>query len=297
LVRRLGIVVAVGVVLTHGACSSTAKTVATGGSAGTGGEDASSDARGGASGQSGGQAGTLTGGSSGALSYEDLVLSDGPSLYWRELAGFGSVVDVSPKRNDGSHVGCVEPREMGSQATIHLCGGYLYAEDIFDFADRAPFTFEAWIRPESVQLARFARIAGKENPVVGPRLGWNLILAGGEDDGGTPALFFERWFLGDGSAINSGVIRNNPTLPSDGFTHLAVTYDSAACRIYLNGVSAAEGPSTASIADTTSTFRVGADAIGEHIWLGEIDEIAVYERALLPGRIAAHYDQGKAEGY
>ena len=109
-----------------------------------------------------------------------------------------------------------------------------------------------------------------------------------------PVLAFERWYLVDGSATGSGVFLANPEISSVGFTHIAITYDSEACRIYLNGVSAMEEPNTASIVATSGTFRVGADAFGD-IWHGDVDEIAVYERALLPGRVAAHYDRGKID--
>ena len=287
--RRVGIFATVGLTLAHGACTSSSKTVlATGGATGSGGADASSDA--GGSGGASGSGGT-------ALSYEGMVVSDGPSLYWRELTGLGSVGDVSPKRNDGNYSGCVEPSVASAGPTIRLCGGYLYGADIFDFADKAPFTFEAWIKPERVQLSEFARIAGKENPVPEPRQGWNLILIGWQQDGGTAALAFERWYVADASPTRTGVVLDNPSISSDSFTHVVVTYDSTTCRVYLNGVWAAEALSQASVPDTTSTFRVGADSLGGHTWIGEIDEVAVYEKALLPARIAAHYDRGRTEGY
>jgi hypothetical protein len=225
-----------------------------------------------------------------------MVLSDGPSLYWRELGGTASVTDVSPKHNDGTVTGCVESAQGSTGTAIRLCGGYLYAADIFDFADTAPFTFEAWIRPIDVQLAEFARIAGKENPVSGPRQGWDLIAIGWQADGGVPALAFERWHATDGSEAASGAKLVNPTLPPATFTHIAVTYDSARCRIYLNGVSAADESSTGPLPDTTGTFRVGASPFGSN-WLGDIAEIAVYEKTLPANRVAAHYDQGKAAGY
>jgi hypothetical protein len=298
MVRGIGVLGAIGLALTHGACSSSSKTVvATGGAAGTGAVDASSDAGASAGGSagSGGQTGSGTGGSSAAgSSYASVVLSDNPSLYWRELGGTGSIVDASPVGNHGTYSGCVEPGASAAGATIRLCGGYLYAGDTFDFADRAPFTFEAWIRPEAVQESRFARIAGKENPVAGQRQGWDLLLIGWGQDGGMPALAFERWYLVDGSATASGVFLTNPAISSVAFTHVAITYDSETCRIYVNGVSAMEEPNTASILATTGTFKVGADAFGE-IWHGDIDEIAVYERALLPDRVAAHHDRGNID--
>jgi hypothetical protein len=260
-----------------------------------GGQDAASGTGGSSAGGSGGNSGA--GGSSGAgLGYANIVLSDGPSLYWRELAGTGSLVDASPKGNDGTYVGCVQPAQSGAGPTVHLCGGYLQAGDIFDFPDAAPFSFEAWIKPESVQLSKFARIVGKENPVPGTRHGWDLILIAWGQDADAPSLVFERWGLVDGSASSDGLNVADPDIPSDRFTHVAVTFDGATCRVYLNGVSALEGASPVSLVGTTGSFRVGADPFGQENWRGDIDEIAVYEKALPPARVAAHYDEGKAEG-
>ena len=267
------------------------------GAGGSGGQ-AGGGSSGRAGGGTGGQAGGATDGSSEAgLSYVNMVLSDGPSLYWRELAGTASLVDASPKQNDGNYVGCVQPAQVTTGPAIRLCGGYLHAGDIFDFAGTAAFTFEAWVKPERVQPSRFARIVSKENPIPGPRQGWDLIMLSWGQDAGTPSVGFERWTLIDGSGNSSGSILANPAIPSDSFTHLVITYDSATCRIYLNGVAASENQSSASMGDNTGTFRVGADPFGaEPNWRGDIDEIAVYEKALPPDRVAAHYDQGKAEG-
>jgi hypothetical protein len=226
-----------------------------------------------------------------------MVLLDSPSLYWRGLTATALIADASGQGNDGSYSGCVEPGQISTRPLIRLCGGYLYAGDIFDFVDRAAFTFEAWIKPEALQLSRFARIAGKENPVPGPRQGWDVLAIGWEADGGTPTLSFERWYLADSSEAGSSAFVDNPTVSSTAFTHIATTYDGTASRMYLNGVSVAEALSTTAITDTASTFRVGADPFGGSNWLGEIDEVAVYEKALPPDRLAAHYDQGKAEGF
>jgi hypothetical protein len=247
---------------------------------------------------SGGAAGSSGGGqANGGATYENVVLSDDPSLYWRELAGTGSVVDVSPKGNNGNYAGCVEAGQVSAGPILRLCGGYLYARDIFDFADTAPFTFEAWIRPEGVQPSGFARIAGKESPATGIRQGWDLIAIGWDADGGIPALSFERWYLTDGSEAGSAAYLANAALSSASFTYVAVSYDGTTNRIYVNGVSVAEALSEQAIADTTSTFRVGADPFGTYNWVGDIAEIAVYEKALLADRVAAHYDQGKVQGY
>jgi PKD repeat protein len=69
-------------------------------------------------------------------------------------------------------------------------------------------------------------------------------------------------------------------LPVNRWTHLAATYDGARQRLFVNGVQVASRTQTGAIATSTSPLRIGADgARGEH-FLGRIDEVRIYSRAL-----------------
>jgi hypothetical protein len=69
-------------------------------------------------------------------------------------------------------------------------------------------------------------------------------------------------------------------LPTGTWTHLAVTYDGAAIRLYVNGVSVAVAARTGDLATTTNSLQIGGDSIYGQYFKGLIDEVRVYDRAL-----------------
>ncbi|MEZ5299655.1 MAG: LamG-like jellyroll fold domain-containing protein [Verrucomicrobiales bacterium] len=79
------------------------------------------------------------------------------------------------------------------------------------------------------------------------------------------------------------------------WTFAAATYDGAEMRLYLNGVLVASQAFSESIdyGGTGGTFYVGGSFPG-HQWLGGIDEVSVFDRAISDAEIAALY--GAAQG-
>jgi hypothetical protein len=78
-------------------------------------------------------------------------------------------------------------------------------------------------------------------------------------------------------------------------TYLTLVFDGKTLTLYVNGVAAAHhaesGPADAG-ADTT---EIGAYA-GRAFWDGALDDVAVYDAALSPQRVAEHYHAGTTRG-
>ena len=93
-------------------------------------------------------------------------------------------------------------------------------------------------------------------------------------------------YLWDGvgyQGINSG-----PTYLQTGVIyHVACTYDGANIRVYVNGVQANSSPRVFSIPAGAAGF-----GIGQTTWDGTFDEVALYNKALSPEQILAHYRAG-----
>ena len=69
------------------------------------------------------------------------------------------------------------------------------------------------------------------------------------------------------------------------WTHLAATYDGAQMRLYVNGLQVTNRAQSGTIATSSDALNIGANAyIGFH-WLGRIDEVRIYRRALSPSEI------------
>jgi hypothetical protein len=84
----------------------------------------------------------------------------------------------------------------------------------------------------------------------------------------------------------------NQALPTDQWTHVVGLYTGSEMRLYINGALVASEAQS-------GTFRNGPDPfwIGrfprvngyDTAYYGKVDEVALYDRALTPAEVAAHY--------
>jgi hypothetical protein len=93
-------------------------------------------------------------------------------------------------------------------------------------------------------------------------------------------------------------IVSSPTIPSLAtgvWMHVAFTYDQNTMLLYLNGQPIATNAIGAQpIATSPSNLRISGDDNGNGMFDGSIDEVAIYNRALSAGEIAAVYGAGTA---
>jgi len=151
-------------------------------------------------------------------------------------------------------------------------------ESNFDFERDDPFTLEAWVKTSSNATLRI--ITKMQN--VLPKTGWSFFTY---DDSSGPLLYF--------------VLRNNKTDKirvhgstdiTDGLWHyVAVTYDGSSTasgmQIYVDGVG--ETMQTTDDNLTASTLndvklQISGREGSIHVFNGEIDEVRIWDRALLP---------------
>jgi len=74
-------------------------------------------------------------------------------------------------------------------------------------------------------------------------------------------------------------------LPLNTWTHLALTYDSAMIRFYVNGVLVGSSPETFAITTSTKPLCIGGDPTQGQFFNGIIDEVRVYNVALTAAQI------------
>jgi hypothetical protein len=73
--------------------------------------------------------------------------------------------------------------------------------------------------------------------------------------------------------------------PVDAWTHLALTYDGAMLRLYVNGALAAGENITGAIQTNSNALRIGGNFPYGEFFQGLIDEVRVYNRALTQAEI------------
>jgi hypothetical protein len=130
-------------------------------------------------------------------------------------------------------------------------------------------TLEAWVQPTAVSGWQTAIL--KEGTS-----GLAYALYANENPVG-PAGYVS--ISGDKSVTGAG------TLPLNAWSHIAMTYDGANMRLYLNGVQAGVRAQTGSTAVTTGMLRIGGNAVWGEYFAGLIDEVRVYNRALTAAEV------------
>src|SRR5262249_48823461 len=132
-------------------------------------------------------------------------------------------------------------------------------------------TLEAWVKPRMVtNVWRDVIYKGNDN----------YALEAASDHSGVPA--------GGSTFGGAWVATYGPTaLPLYTWRHLALTYDGATLRLYVNGVQVSSLARTGSLPTSTNPLQIGGDSIYGQYFKGKIDEIRVYNRALSASEIQA----------
>jgi hypothetical protein len=117
----------------------------------------------------------------------------------------------------------------------------------------------------------------------------------------------DRYYMEASSSVNQApevggiftdgkhiVIAPSP-LTTNTWTHLAVTYDGALLKLYVNGLLVTNAPVTSLIITSTNPLFIGGDQSMGQYFHGRIDEVRVYNRALSAAEVQA--DMNTPVGY
>jgi hypothetical protein len=130
-------------------------------------------------------------------------------------------------------------------------------------------TLEAWVKPSTVTSAwRDVIYKGNDNYYLEATSGSSGRPAAGGTFGGAIANLYGPAAL----AVNQ-------------WTHLAMTYDGATLRLYVNGVQVSNVARSGALATSKRALEIGGDSIYGHYFAGTIDEVRIYNRALTAGEI------------
>jgi N-acetylneuraminic acid mutarotase len=182
--------------------------------------------------------------------------------------------DSSGRNNTGTISGA-------SWSTAGRYGGALSfdgSNDLVSVADAASLdlttgmTLEAWVRPSANTGWRTVLL--KERP---GQLAYALF---GSTDTNRPSgeIALNPW---------NQQTRGTTQLPLNTWTHLAVTYDGAVIRLYVNGALNSSLGASGSITTSGDPLRIGGNTVWGEYFAGLIDEVRVYNRALSAAEITA----------
>src|SRR5215510_9249799 len=210
------------------------------------------------------------------------VAGSGLVAYWKFDEGSGTIVaDSSGNGNNGTLVN-------GPVWTAGRVGNALYFDGVNDNVTvpdsnsldlSSAFTLSAWVNPAAT-FTDYRSIVAKNPP-------YYLYAS-------------SSWYCPDGSPLGGfSTDRINPVcqpspLPTNTWTHLAVTYNGSTLTLYRNGVAVANSNVSATLSPTTLNLQIGASQFGEY-FKGLIDEVRIYNRALTATEIQAAYQQESVE--
>jgi len=217
----------------------------------------------------------------GPLSYAEVVTSDGPIAYWRfETGDLGrsetgldyhlTAVD-GPTQNPNGAVG----------GSLQLTGGAhleksLGAGDPMTFKGTLAFTIEAWAKKSAASAGTRMTLVSHYT-LSGVAEGWRTSMS-------------DIFFL-DRAQNNDNIIHGIQTASFDvtPWHHVVAVYDGAQQHLYVDGDSKAVAGDVNPISSSVHNLQIGGPISDRAAWNGEIDEVAIYAKALPQDRINAHF--------
>jgi MSHA biogenesis protein MshQ len=265
--------------------------VANGGGGPNGVTIRSAEARPGATGSTGAKTATL---SSSVVSTGQTVLLRGVDVIaeWRfdGCSGAPLTYDSGPYGfTGGSNVNGVTQVSGGqvcSMARFNGTNQYLSIPDDprLDEALSRSMSIAVWARHTTASLKAWEALVAKGDTT------WRLHLNGGCQINGITTSRAFTWGFNGGCAntdLNSGIVPVANT-----WYHVAVTYNGATARIYVDGVLRNSAAITTPIATNNYAVGIGENTqqTGRH-WSGDLDEMKIWARAISATEVTDHMNQ------
>ena len=230
-------------------------------------------------------------------SYATAILADGPLAYFRLNESSGTTISSEV----GSFVGSFShgvtlgtpssvTRESGNLGATFFSDASNDDSDLtlgnnFAFTGTQAFSIEMWVNATTIDsnprhtLSKADR-DGTDTPVDG----WNVCVSAG-------TIWIER-------IANAGsVIRSSQLAIVQGSTFYFVgVYDGSNLIPYVNAVSGSPVPAPGAVTPNVTAAFMGSANGGVnpgHGFIGMLDEVAVYDKALTQAQITAHFNAGK----
>lgn len=222
--------------------------------------------------------------------YEHFVLDSRPEGYWRlgELAGTTAYDSSGFMRNGtylgGPTLGIPGAIALDTDTSVRFDGvdDYVALGDVPLVEGLANVTVEAWVRIPTLTVGHH-RIFSHEAVLYVGRYGGALSV-----------------YLADGATwTHSSVTMGSLAGMENTWLHVVYVKDGTTVRTYINGahVGTLTGPATLGINSVNPVLGIISETSASQQWDGDMDEVAVYGRALTVPEIQYHYNVGSASRY
>jgi hypothetical protein len=232
--------------------------------------------------------------------YVDRILADGPKAYWRfESEKNGIVSNEVPGGDTLSMVGNVHLTELAGNRVAELSPGvdcYLFSRGAMDALANSDYSFEIWVKPSHVHYGTILGLCPSE-PTTAFGNAFLLEVESsrpqpGRTDYGHPNSIR---FLHRDPPVRSNLLGTN-CFSNDPYTvrrwqHVVAVKRGSQMELYVDGNLEATATDQSSLA-AGQRLVIGRQALSVDNslqFIGQLDEVAVYARALTPQEIRAHF--------
>jgi hypothetical protein len=221
-------------------------------------------------------------------SYEQEVRADAPLLYVR----FGDRSATVAKDEIGAYQatypaqGAIlgQPGAIVADADSAVALGGTSVVTMppgLDFAEARPFSLEVWVKPTLYDdQSGYGMVVDHQS--YEPRAGYTLRVSRLD-------VAFERW--SGGSTFGSNATENR-AVSLHVWHHVVATFDGANLRLFVDGKQTAFNGVPNDMPPMTASWTVGGPNCDctTNYFVGALDELAIYDRALDPARVRAHFE-------
>jgi hypothetical protein len=239
---------------------------------------------------------TLTPAAPGARTYAGTILgTSNVQGYWRLGETTGTTAVDQTGHANGTYLGTITKGTPGlltgdadKAATLDAAQSSR-VEITSPPAPTTAVTVEAWAQ-DTGSTDFYAKIAARSNSVDAAPFADYCLSANSADDGGPVG----RWVMEADINGTHTVLYTTDPVPA-GRHHLVGTYDGTVMRLYLDGVEAAAPLFvTGTLGNRGQPLEIGRYSPNLALckFVGTVDEVAVYDRALTAAEVLDHYTLG-----
>jgi glucose/arabinose dehydrogenase len=183
-----------------------------------------------------------------------------------------AVADASGTGNNGTTSGTTWATggRFGSALSFNGTNASVTVPDSNSLDLVTGMTLEAWVNPKSIGNA------------------WRTVAFKQTGGGMVYALYANNGAVRPVGQVNVVGEQNAPgtaQVPLNAWTHLAMTYDGATLRLFVNGTQVGSKPQAGGMPASTLPLKLGGNPVWGEWFSGLIDEVRVYNRALTAGEI------------
>ncbi|PYR74988.1 MAG: hypothetical protein DMF87_21510, partial [Acidobacteria bacterium] len=185
-----------------------------------------------------------------------------------------TVADASGRGNNGTILNATwtAAGRYGGALLFNGTNAWITVPDNSSLSLATGMTLEAWVQPTSASSNAYRSIILKERP-----------------SGLSYSLYSNNSSRRSSTYINLGAgdqsVQGTASLPSNSWTHLAATYDGTMLRLYVNGALVTSKSVPGSLVTSGGALRIGGNSVWGEWFMGYIDEVRIYNRALSAGEI------------